>query len=59
MFGRNSNWRGPVWMPVNALVIPALLHYFAYYGKDFTVQCPTGTGQQMNLYQVAERSGAG
>ena len=54
MFGGNSNWRGPIWMPVNALVIRALLQYYAYYGNDFTVECPTGSGRQMNLYQVAE-----
>jgi hypothetical protein len=54
MFGGNSNWRGPVWMPVNALIIRALLQYYTYYGNDFTVECPTGSGQQMNLYQVAE-----
>jgi hypothetical protein len=41
-------------MPVNALIIRALLQYYAYYGKDFTVECPTGSGQQMNLYQVAQ-----
>jgi hypothetical protein len=54
MFGGNSNWRGPIWMPVNALIIRALLQYYAYYGKDFTIECPTGSGQQMNLYQVAQ-----
>jgi hypothetical protein len=54
MFGGNSNWRGPIWMPVNALIVRALLQYFAYYGNDFTVECPTGSGRQMNLYQVAE-----
>jgi len=54
MFGGNSNWRGPIWMPVNALMIRALLQYYAYYGNDFTVECPTGSGRQMNLYQVAE-----
>jgi hypothetical protein len=54
MFGGNSNWRGPIWMPVNALIIRALLQYFRYYGNDFTVECPTGSGRQMNLYQVAE-----
>ena len=54
MFGGNSNWRGPIWMPVNALIIRALLNYYAYYGNDFTVECPTGSGQHMNLYQVAE-----
>ena len=54
MFGGNSNWRGPIWMPVNVLIIRALLQYYAYYGNDFTVECPTGSGRQMNLYQVAE-----
>jgi hypothetical protein len=54
MFGGNSNWRGPIWMPVNALIIRALLQYYAYYGNDFTVECPTGSGRHMNLYQVAE-----
>jgi hypothetical protein len=54
MFGGNSNWRGPIWMPVNALIVRALLEYFAYYGKGFTVECPTGSGRQLNLYQVAE-----
>ncbi len=54
MFGGNSNWRGPIWMPVNALIIRALLQYYAYYGNDFTVECPTGSGKRMNLYQVAE-----
>ena len=57
MFGGNSNWRGPIWMPVNALIIRALLQYYAYYGDDFTVECPTGSGRQMNLYQVAEEIG--
>jgi hypothetical protein len=54
MFGGNSNWRGPIWMPVNGLIIRALLQYYLYYGKDFTVECPTGSGRRMNLYQVAE-----
>jgi mannosylglycerate hydrolase MGH1-like protein len=54
MFGGNSNWRGPIWMPVNGLIIRALLQYYTYYGNDFTVECPTGSGQHMNLYQVAE-----
>jgi hypothetical protein len=54
MFGGNSNWRGPIWMPVNALIIRALLQYYAYYGNDFTVECPTGSRQRMNLYEVAE-----
>jgi hypothetical protein len=54
MFGGNSNWRGPMWLPVNFLIIRALLNYYSYYGNDFTVECPTGSGRQMNLYQVAE-----
>ena len=54
MFGGNSNWRGPVWMPVNGMIIRALLQYYTYYGDDFTVECPTGSGRLMTLYQVAE-----
>jgi Mannosylglycerate hydrolase MGH1-like glycoside hydrolase domain len=54
MFGGNSNWRGPIWMPVNALIIRGLLQYYGYYGNDFTIECPTGSGRHMNLYQVAE-----
>ena len=54
MFGGNSNWRGPIWMPVNALIMRALMQYYTYYGDDFTVECPTGSGRHMNLYQVAE-----
>jgi hypothetical protein len=54
MFGGNSNWRGPVWMPVNGLIVRALLLYYTYYGDDFTVECPTGSGRQLTLFQVAE-----
>jgi hypothetical protein len=57
MFGGNSNWRGPIWMPVNGLIIRALLQYYSYYGDGFTVECPTGSGRQMTLYQVAEELG--
>jgi hypothetical protein len=53
MFGGNSNWRGPIWMPMNALIIRALLHYFAYYGDNFRIECPTGSGNLMNLFEVA------
>jgi hypothetical protein len=54
MFGGNSNWRGPVWMPVNGLIVRALLQYYLYYGDDFKIECPTGSGRVMTLYQVAE-----
>ena len=54
MFGGNSNWRGPIWMPVNALIVRALVNYYTYYGDDFKVECPTGSGQMLTLYQVAE-----
>jgi hypothetical protein len=54
MFGGNSNWRGPIWMPVNGLIIRALLQYYMYYGDNFIIECPTGSGRRMTLYQVAE-----
>jgi hypothetical protein len=54
MFGGNSNWRGPIWMPVNGLIVRSLLNLYSYYGKEFTVECPTGSGKQMNLYEVSE-----
>ncbi|MFL5514840.1 MAG: glucosidase, partial [Gemmatimonadales bacterium] len=57
MFGGNSNWRGPIWMPVNGLIIRGLLQYYLFYGDDFTIECPTGSGRLMNLYQVAEEIG--
>jgi hypothetical protein len=53
MFGGNSNWRGPVWMPVNGLIIRGLLNLYAFYGDDFTVECPTGSGTRMTLFEVA------
>ena len=53
-FGGNSNWRGPVWMPVNVLLIRALLQFYLYYGDDFTVECPTGSGVHKTLYEVAQ-----
>lgn len=53
MFGGNSNWRGPIWMPVNALLIRALLSFYLYYGDNFKIECPTGSGKLMNLFEVA------
>jgi hypothetical protein len=53
MFGGNSNWRGPIWMPVNALLIRALLSYHLYYGDNFKIECPTDSGNSMNLFEVA------
>ena len=54
MFGGNSNWRGPVWMPVNGILIKALLLLFQYYGDSFKVECPTGSGVYKNLFEVAQ-----
>src|SRR6185436_4808841 len=53
MFGGNSNWRGPVWVPVNALIVRALLQYYTYYGDEFTIECPVGSGRQLTLYEAA------
>jgi hypothetical protein len=53
MFGGNSNWRGPIWMPTNAVIIRALLQYYVYYGDSFKVECPTGSGRWMNLFEVS------
>jgi hypothetical protein len=54
MFGGNSNWRGPVWMPVNTLLIRGLLNLYQFYGDDFKVECPTGSGKYMTLFEVAK-----
>ena len=54
MFGGNSNWRGPIWFPVNYLLAEALERYHYFYGDDFQVECPTGSGRMMNLKQVAD-----
>ncbi|MCJ7445786.1 MAG: hypothetical protein MUO26_14915 [Methanotrichaceae archaeon] len=54
LFGGNSNWRGPVWMPVNILIIRALLKLSSFYGDEFKVQCPTGSGRYMTLFEVAQ-----
>jgi Glycosyl hydrolase family 63 C-terminal domain len=53
MFGGSSNWRGPVWMPVNALLIRALLNFYLYYGDNFRIECPTRSGNLMNLFEIA------
>jgi hypothetical protein len=53
MFGGNSNWRGPIWMPVNLLLIRALMQFYVYYGDSFRIECPTGSGVQMTLFEVA------
>ena len=56
MFGGNSNWRGPVWFPINLLLIRALLQHYRYYGDDLKVECPTGSGTMMTLFEVAQES---
>jgi hypothetical protein len=53
LFGGNSNWRGPIWFPVNYLLIEALERYYHYYGDALLVECPTGSGRMLNLLQVA------
>ena len=54
MFGGNSNWRGPVWFPINLLIIRGLIQFYMFYGDSFKIECPTGSGKQMTLYQVAQ-----
>jgi hypothetical protein len=54
LFGGNSNWRGPVWFPINYLLIEALERYHHFYGQKLTVECPTGSGRRLNLQQVAD-----
>jgi hypothetical protein len=54
LFGGNSNWRGPVWLPVNYLLIEALERYHYFYGDSLEVECPTGSGRRVNLKEVAE-----
>jgi len=53
-FGGNSNWRGPIWIPVNLLLIRALLNLYQYYGNDFKIECPTGSGNLMTLFEVSQ-----
>jgi hypothetical protein len=54
MFGGNSNWRGPVWFPLNYLIIESLRTYHEFYGDNLKVECPTGSGKLMNLHQIAD-----
>jgi hypothetical protein len=54
LFGGNSNWRGPIWFPVNFLLVESLRRFHHYYGDDFEVECPTGSGQLMSLSEVAD-----
>ena len=53
MFGGNSNWRGPVWFPMNLVILRALFDLHRYYGDDFKIEFPTGSGNEMNLREVA------
>ena len=53
LFGGNSNWRGPIWFPVNLLLIESLQKLHHYYGAEFTVECPTGSGTYLTLWEVA------
>jgi hypothetical protein len=54
MFGGNSNWRGPIWFPVNYMIIESLIKFHDFYGPEYTVEHPTGSGRYMNMKQVAE-----
>jgi hypothetical protein len=54
MFGGNSNWRGPIWFPLNVLLIRALVHFYLYYGDSFTIECPTGSGRLLNLFEIGK-----
>src|SRR5262249_10540887 len=53
LFGGNSNWRGPIWFPINYLLVESLQKFHHYYGDDFLVECPTGSGQTRTLWQIA------
>jgi hypothetical protein len=54
MFGGNSNWRGPIWMPMNIMILRALQNFYLYYGDNFKIECPTGSGRLMNLFEVSK-----
>ena len=58
LFGGNSNWRGPIWMPINYLLVETLRVYHRYLGDAFTVECPTGSGRELSLAQVADELAA-
>jgi hypothetical protein len=57
LFGGNSNWRGPIWMPVNYLIVESLQKFHHYYGDDFKVECPTGSGRFLTLLEIADELG--
>jgi hypothetical protein len=57
MFGGNSNWRGPIWLPVNMLILRGLQQFYLYYGDTFKIECPTGSGRMMNLFDVTKEIG--
>jgi hypothetical protein len=54
MFGGNSNWRGPIWMPVNFLIIESMQRFHHYYGDDFKIECPTGSGNFITILEAAQ-----
>jgi hypothetical protein len=54
MFGGNSNWRGPIWMPMQLMLIRALVNQYAHLGNNFRVECPVGSGRQLNLLEVSQ-----
>jgi hypothetical protein len=57
-FGGNSNWRGPIWFPINLLIIRALLNLYRYFGDGLKIECPTGSGKQLTLYEVSKEIAA-
>ena len=57
MFGGNSNWRGPIWFPLNFMILRALHQFYLYYGDNFRVECPTGSGRLLTLYEIASELG--
>jgi hypothetical protein len=57
LFGGNSNWRGPIWFPVNYLIIESLQKFHHYYGDEFKIECPTGSGRYLTINEVAAELG--